>query len=207
MAVGHDVRCAACGKPYHYAARSCEVCGAHYHPSGAAVRTCGRTCGVVLQRRNRMARGWIPAAQRPKPAPKPPRPPAELYAPRSSVTYYTCRYCRKLCAAGAAGQRREVCPALTCQMLRLKANNWRYRYGITQAEADAAVTGRGIVARSETHRCPGCQRRTGQFRWCEECTCTSVNASGRRCGNKAGADGRCEYHPHADGLLAAARQW
>jgi hypothetical protein len=51
MAAGHDVRCGACGKPYHYAARACEVCGVHYHPSGKTVRTCSRTCGVVLRRR------------------------------------------------------------------------------------------------------------------------------------------------------------
>jgi hypothetical protein len=63
--------CAVCGKTYHYAARSCEICGAHYHPSGKTVRTCGRRCGVALQKRNRMAKGWVPMAQRPKPPPKP----------------------------------------------------------------------------------------------------------------------------------------
>lgn len=48
---GHDVICAACGKPYHYAARSCEVCGVHYHPSGKTVLTCSRTCGIEMRRR------------------------------------------------------------------------------------------------------------------------------------------------------------
>jgi hypothetical protein len=71
LAAGHDVICAACGKPYHYAARVCEVCGVHYHPSGKAVRTCGRVCGAVLVRRNRIAKGWMPGAQQRKPRPKP----------------------------------------------------------------------------------------------------------------------------------------
>ena len=52
LAAGHDVICAACGKPYHYAPRACEICGVHYHPSGKTVRTCGRVCGGVLRRLN-----------------------------------------------------------------------------------------------------------------------------------------------------------
>jgi len=50
-----DVRCAACGQTYHYAARSCAICGKHYHPSGKTVRTCSRACGAVLRQLN--ARG------------------------------------------------------------------------------------------------------------------------------------------------------
>ena len=49
---GQSVTCKACGKPYHYAARSCEMCGAHYHPSYGQQRTCGRACGLQLRRRN-----------------------------------------------------------------------------------------------------------------------------------------------------------
>lgn len=139
IAAGHDVRCGMCGKPYHYAARSCEVCGVHYHPSGKTVRTCGRTCGVVLMRRNRMAKGWMPRLQRPKPRPKA-KAPAEPYAPRSSVAYYTCRYCGELRVAGGTGQhRREVCPSRACQLARLAANNLITRRGFTREEADAAV--------------------------------------------------------------------
>ena len=32
-AAGRDTICAACGQPYHYAARNCEICGSHYHPN------------------------------------------------------------------------------------------------------------------------------------------------------------------------------
>jgi hypothetical protein len=68
LAAGRDTICAACGKPYHYAARLCEVCGVHYHPSGRTVRTCSRACGVVLRRRIYGTTG-----RRPQP-PKPPEP-------------------------------------------------------------------------------------------------------------------------------------
>jgi hypothetical protein len=195
MAAGHDVICATCGKPYHYAAKRCEVCGVHYHPSGKTVRTCSRTCGVVLHRRNRMAKGWVPKAQRPKPAPKP-RPVREPYAPRAAVAYYTCRYCGKPGVTPARGQLREVCPDRACQMLRLKANNWRVRYGVTDADLRGE---REILARSAWHTCPACGERTAQFRWCDSCLCISVNAKGRRCGNAASTDGKCDHHADRDG--------
>jgi hypothetical protein len=148
---GHDVICAACGKPYHYAARSCEVCGVHYHPSGKTVRTCSRTCGAVLHRRNRIAKGWIPPAERPKPAPKQ-RGPGPVASgerepkngwPAVAVTYYTCRYCGKVGVAKGnmkpgRGQR-EVCPARPCQLARRAANNLRTRNGLTREDADAQM--------------------------------------------------------------------
>jgi hypothetical protein len=68
---GGDVRCKACGQPYHYAARNCEMCGAHYHPTYGQQRTCGRACGIVLQQHNRAAK---PPAPKPRPKPKPPQP-------------------------------------------------------------------------------------------------------------------------------------
>lgn len=137
MAAGRDTICAACGKPYHYAARPCEICGVHYHPSGKTVRTCSRACGVVLQQRNRQAKGCMPKAQRPKPAPKA-RSAYEPLAPCSPVAYYTCRYCGKLgVTKGATAQRREVCPARACQLARLAANNLRTRKRLTREQADA----------------------------------------------------------------------
>lgn len=204
MAAGHDVICGTCGKPYHYAARSCEVCGVHYHPSGKAVRTCSRAHGVELRRRLYGHAGK--SLPRPKPPPRPLRPPAEMYAPRSSVTYYTCRYCGKLGVAGGTGQqRREVCPARACQLLRLQANNLRTRKGLTEAEANALLTGQLHNGHSRPmHICPTCGERTAQFRWCDGCLCTSVNAKGRRCGNAASADGKCDYHA---GQLVTSRQW
>jgi len=53
LGAGHDTTCQACGKPYHYAARSCEICGAHYHPNHAPQRSCSRACGTELRKRNR----------------------------------------------------------------------------------------------------------------------------------------------------------
>lgn len=155
MAAARDVVCAACGKPYHYAARSCEVCGAHYHPSGKTVRTCGRACGVILSRRNRMAKGWVPRAQRPKPPPKPRRSPVASGErepkngwPATPIAYYTCRYCGTLGLTQASRKpghgQREVCAAEVCQRARLAANNLRTRHGLTAGEADAQVA--AIVA-------------------------------------------------------------
>jgi hypothetical protein len=65
LAAGADVRCQLCGQTYHRAARTCEMCGGHYHPSYGEQRTCGRQCGRALQRRNRLAGGWVPRDQRP----------------------------------------------------------------------------------------------------------------------------------------------
>jgi hypothetical protein len=144
---GHDVICGSCGKPYHYAARQCEVCGTHYHPSGGTVRTCGRQCGAVLQRRNRMAKGWVPPAQRPKPLrqlrkPGPvasgQRAPAKGW-PSTAIAYYACRYCGELGVSKTQGQTREVCPSRSCQLARLTANNLRTRNGITKSDADAKM--------------------------------------------------------------------
>lgn len=207
MAAGRDTICRGCGKPYHYAARACEVCGAHYHPNGGQQRSCSRACGVVLKQRNRQAKGWVPKAQRPKPAPKP-KPVRELPAPSSPVVYYTCRYCRKVGVTKVTGQSREVCPDRACQALRLQANNWRVRYGLTEAEANAEISASASAyngSRSLLHICPTCGERTAQHRWCDACLCTSVNAKGKRCGNVASADGKCEHHANA--TLASSRQW
>jgi 5-methylcytosine-specific restriction endonuclease McrA len=149
LAAGHDVICATCGKPYHYAPRVCEICGVHYHPSGKTVRTCSRTCGVQLIRRNRIAKGWVPQAQRPKPAPKPRRPgPVQSGErepkngwPAVAVAYYTCRYCGTVGVTKAdVRQQREVCPARACQLARIGANNLRTRNGLTREDADAQVS-------------------------------------------------------------------
>jgi 5-methylcytosine-specific restriction endonuclease McrA len=147
MAAGHDVRCAACGKPYHYAARACEICGVHYHPSHGGQRSCSRACGVLLARRNRMAKGWIPKAQRPKPPQKPRRPGPVASGerepksgwPAAAVAYYTCRYCGELRAAHGTAIYREVCSARACQLARLGANNLRLRNGVTREDADAQM--------------------------------------------------------------------
>jgi hypothetical protein len=135
-AAGRDTTCRTCGKRYWYAARPCEICGAHYHPHYSGQRSCSRACGVVIARRNKMAKGWVPKEQRPKP----PRPMREPSAPRSPVTYYTCRYCGEPGVAhGTNRQRREVCPARACQLARLAANNLRIRKGMTQEDADAQM--------------------------------------------------------------------
>lgn len=57
----------------------------------------------------------------------------------SPIHYYTCRYCGKLGVTKARGQVREVCPARTCQLARLAANNLRVRQGKTAEEANALV--------------------------------------------------------------------
>jgi hypothetical protein len=148
LAAGRDTICAVCGKPYHYAARRCEICGAHYHPNGREQRTCGRTCGVVLIRRNKMAKGWVPKAQRPKPPPKAKRPGPVASGerepkngwPATAITYYTCRYCGTVGVTRAnTYQQREVCPARACQLARLAANNLRVRNGLTKEDADAQM--------------------------------------------------------------------
>lgn len=126
-----------CGKPYDRAPRLCEICGAHYHPSRGDQRTCGRTCGLVLKTRNRAAAGWVPKTQRPKP-PKTEREPKNGW-PSSPLQHYICRYCGTPGVTRVTGQAREVCPARECQLLRLKANNWRVRYGLTQTDADEQV--------------------------------------------------------------------
>jgi len=147
-AAGRDTVCRICGKPYHYAARMCEVCGLHYHPNGASQRTCGRACGVEMRKRSRIAQGWIPKAQRPKPPRKPgpvesgEREPVGGW-PLAEIAYYTCRYCGKPGVTWAnkrrGGGRREVCDARACQLARLKANNLRIRRGMTREQADAAM--------------------------------------------------------------------
>ena len=157
-AAGRDTICRACGKPYSRAPRTCEICGAHYHPNHGEQRTCGRSCGVELKRRKKMANGWIPPVPaicacgrrmtkgsqrcrdcltamqreiaRSRPAPEP-------YAPRSMVAYYTCRYCGKLGVTTARGQTREVCTSRACQLARLQANNLIARNGVAREDADA----------------------------------------------------------------------
>jgi len=164
---GRDTICKSCGKRYWYAARRCEICGVHYHPSYSKQRSCSHECGVEISRRNRMAEGWIPPGERPKP-PRcddinnkgaPCRNPASVDGkcehhhqhpggepkngwPVTAITYYTCRYCGKLGVTNAnRTQQREVCPARECQLARLAANNLRLRKGMTREQADAAVTG------------------------------------------------------------------
>lgn len=137
MAAGRDTICRTCGKPYHYAARLCEICMVHYHPSRRDQRSCSRACGVELRKRIYGPSGSSRAAK-PPPPPKV-RVPAEPYAPRSSVAYYTCRYCGKLGVTTARGMPREVCPADACQLARRAANNLRVRQGLTAGEADAQV--------------------------------------------------------------------
>jgi len=136
--VGHDVTCPVCGKVNGRKSRKCEICGAHYHPGYSGQRTCSRPCGVAIRRRIYGPSGSSRAAK-PKPLPKP-RHAAEPYAPRSAVTYYTCRYCGELgIAHGTNQQRREVCPARACQLARLAANHLVARKGMTREQADAAV--------------------------------------------------------------------
>jgi len=122
--------------------------------------------------------------------------------------YYTCRYCGKVGVTTARARLREVCPARVCQLLRLRVNKLQARYGMTQAEAHAEAKAEGQAvyngARSLAHMCPGCGERTTR-RWCTECLCINVSAKGKRCGNGASTDGRCDYH--AGELAASSRQW
>jgi hypothetical protein len=78
-----------------------------------------------------------------------------------------------------------------------------------QAQSGIAVYGkrRPVVARRIRHSCPGCGELTAEFRWCDKCLCSDVNAKGKRCGNAASPGGKCGYHAEHDGQLAAARQW
>lgn len=202
-----NVTCPACGKTYHYAARSCEICRAHYHPNRGDQRTCGRACGVILARRNREARGWIPKSQRPKPAPKPrragpvasgQREPANGW-PSIAIETYACKYCGKLGVRRVNPRSlRVACDARVCQLRRQMANSYRVRYGMTAEEADAAVLTRSAPSAIAVRRCGRCgQPSTTQFRWCADCQCASTNAKGRQCRNPAGADGLCDYHADA----------
>lgn len=186
---GHNVTCKACGKPYHYAARSCEICGLHYHPSYGEQRTCSRTCGVILQKHNRMARGWVPKAQRPKPPPKVREP---KNWPSSRLQHYVCRYCGTPGVTKVTGQPREVCPAALCQALRLNENRTRHDGRPRNAG------GRYLLSvRTAEHKCPGCGQPTVNYRWCDACLCVSTNAKGKRCQNKALIDGTCASHTAA----------
>jgi hypothetical protein len=145
---GPYVICKACGQNYTRAARICEICGAHYHPSYAEQRTCSRACGVQLVRRNKMARGWVPPAQRPRrprkqgPVQSGEREPKNGW-PATAIAYYTCRYCGKVGvqrATAAPGYgAREVCPERECQLARLAANNLITRKGMTREQADRVV--------------------------------------------------------------------
>ncbi len=65
---GRDTICSTCGRPYSRAPRQCEICGQHYHPNHDRQRSCSRACGLEVKRRNQTARGWVPPAQRPRPA-------------------------------------------------------------------------------------------------------------------------------------------
>ena len=170
---GRDTICKSCGKRYWYAARGCEVCGVHYHPSYSKQRACSHECGAVISRRNRMAKGWIPPEQRPRPSCAECGRPCDAASkfcskacrsaaarqtwPVSKVYYWTCRYCGRLGVAKViSGQPREVCPARECQLARLAANNLRLRKGMTREQADAAVTG---------YRAEGDHRQLRSGRW------------------------------------------
>jgi hypothetical protein len=168
-----DTICATCGKRYWYAARTCEICGGHYHPYHSAQRACSRACGVAVTRRNKIAKGWVPPEQRPRPPCAECGKPCDAASkfcskacrgaaarqtwPVSKVYYWTCRYCGRLGVAKVtSGQPREVCPARECQLARLAANNLRLRKGMTREQADAAVTG---------YRAEGDHRQLRSGRW------------------------------------------
>lgn len=70
---------------------------------------------------------------------------AEQAGPSSPVYYFTCRYCGELKVARRAA--REVCPARTCQLARLAANNLRTRQEMTAEEADVLVREQVAAAR------------------------------------------------------------
>ncbi len=100
---------------------------------------------MVIARRNKMAKGWVPKAQRPKPPRRlgpvasGEREPKNGW-PVTVITYYTCRYCGELGAANASRrQQREVCPARECQLARIAANNLRLRNGLSKEDADAQM--------------------------------------------------------------------
>ena len=188
---GRDTICSACGRPYSRAPRQCEICGQHYHPNHDRQRSCGRACGLEVKRRNQRARGWVPPAQRPKPAPKPrrlgpvasgEREPANGW-PATTIAYYTCRYCGQPgITMASARQRREVCPARQCQLARLAANNLVARKGMTREQADAAV----VAYRAEgDHRqlrsTPG--QIAADRRWLQ--TVTAVNRATARASARA----------------------
>jgi hypothetical protein len=218
-AAGRDTICAICAKPYSRAARACEICGAHYHPNHGGQRSCSRACGIQLRKRiygpsgsSRVAAPKLPPRERP------------VRAPATLVAYYTCRYCGTLGVQRASSQpghgRREVCEARECQMRRLRVNNLIARNGMTREQAEAAAAYRtegggdrrrpaATAARTQAaaHRCPGCDTATVNYRWCDACLCTDVNANGKRCGNVASTGGRCEYHAQDGSRLAASRSW
>jgi hypothetical protein len=167
-----DVRCKTCGQTYHYAARNCAICGKHYHPSGKTVLTCGRACGRELQRRNRLATGWLPRSQRPKPPPKPRQPgpvasgqrPPKNGWPSTAIETWQCRYCGKLGVrrskpAPNSGLR-EVCDARICQLARRQANNLVARNGLSKADADARMV--ELVASAMARRRPSTKRTVTQ---------------------------------------------
>jgi hypothetical protein len=182
IAEGRDTICKTCGERYWYAARTCVICSGHYHPYRSQQRACGRDCGVVLQRRNRIANGWVPPEERPKPARcsdfnskgAPCRNAATVDGkcdhhhqreteeptngwPVTAIAYYNCRYCGKLGVTRVnAHQQREVCPARECQLARLAANNLVARKGMTREQADAAVT---------AYRTEGDHRQPRSGRW------------------------------------------
>lgn len=222
---GRDTICAACGKPYSRAPRTCEICGAHYHPNHGEQRSCSRKCGVEVIRRNRAAIGWVSAPARraaAKAAAREAREAQRVQQPgrATAIAYYTCRYCGKVGVTRAnARQQREVCPARECQLARLAANNLITRNGMTREQADAtavAYMAEGdhrqlrpaprTAAAAAVHKCPACGQQTARFRWCDECLCINVNAKGSRCANPASTGGKCDYHADA-GALAASRDW
>jgi HNH endonuclease len=94
-------------------------------PCGAAPLKSSKFCQVCFDRREAEARTRA--------------------GPASSVYYFTCRYCGELKVARRAA--REVCPARTCQLARLAANNLRTRQEMTAEEADVLVREQVAAAR------------------------------------------------------------
>lgn len=160
--------CATCGQHYRHPAQACVICGGHFHPNNSRVQyACSRPCGGELRRRNMVQRGWQPRTicacgnTKSKNATRCARcreamateaalrHAASIPGPHTTVSYYTCRYCGKLGTAHGTNQRREVCPARTCQLARLQANNLIARNGITREEADARMRTIVLVAAGE----------------------------------------------------------
>lgn len=71
------------------------------------------------------------------------------------------------------------------------------------ATAKLLASSAKILNRRRARRCcPGCGSSTQNYRWCDDCMCSNVNAKGRRCGNVAGDGGQCEFHTTTSAPLA-----
>lgn len=201
---GSNVICRTCGRPYHYSARVCEICGAHYHPSRRDQRSCGRTCGVELQRRNKLARFL---ALQPISAP--------TLCACGGIMHRLARCCDN-CMAAEMQQAKAARPVQTsacsecgtscvnktcgpaCAAARKRRMD-RERRAVEPRRPQDKVP----VRPRKAHCCPGCGRQTPMYRWCDDCLCTDVNAKGKRCGNAARIDGKCDHHAQSHEAFAA----